>query len=85
MMHGEPQTWADFYRAIESATGRHVDESKTYSRVHSRKRLRHGLPDHPDREDYLKNLPRYLFMAEKSYDCATLRPVQKRHVRRTVE
>jgi hypothetical protein len=68
MLHGKPKTWADFYRAIETATSRPFSESATYARVHGRKRFRHGLPDHPDREDYLKNLPRYLVMTEKPYD-----------------
>ena len=77
VLHGEPQTWADFYRAVGSATARRVSESETFSRVHARKRLRYGLPDHPDREDYLKNLPRYLFMAEKSYDSRPYDPFKK--------
>jgi hypothetical protein len=67
LVHGEPKTWVDFYRAIESATGRHVSESQTYARVHGRKRYRHGLQNYPDREAYLMNLPRYIFMAEKPW------------------
>jgi hypothetical protein len=67
LIHGEPKTWADFYRAIEQATGQHVSESQTYARVHGRKRYRHGMTDYPDREAYLKNLPRYIFMAEKPW------------------
>ena len=68
MLHGEPKTWADFYRQVEAVSGRHVSESQTYTRVHARKRYRHGLPHYPDREDYLKNLPRYLVMSEKPWD-----------------
>jgi hypothetical protein len=68
LIHGEPKTWADFYRAVETATGRPIGENATFSRVHARKRFRHGLPNNPDREDYLKNLPRYLFMSEKPWD-----------------
>ncbi len=68
LLHGEPKTWADFYREVENVSGRHVDESQTYTRTHARRRYRHGLPDYPDREDYLKNLPRYLVMAERPYD-----------------
>jgi hypothetical protein len=71
LIHGEPKTWADFYRAVERVTGKPVSESQTFARVHARKRYRHGLPDYPDREDYLKNLPRYLVMSEKPWD---LRP-----------
>jgi hypothetical protein len=77
LLHGEPKTWADFYRAIEAVTGRPVSGSATYSRVHGRKRFRHGLPDHPDREDYLKSLPRYLFMAEKPWDHRPFNPYKK--------
>lgn len=68
LVHGEPQTWAEFYREVEQITGNTVSESQKYSRVHARKRYRHGLPDYPDREDYLKNLPRYLVMSEKPWD-----------------
>jgi hypothetical protein len=68
MLHGEPKTWADFYRQVEAASGRQVSENETYTRVHARKRFRRGLPDYPEREDYLKNLPRYLVMSEKPWD-----------------
>lgn len=68
LIHGKPKTWADFYRAVEQITGKLVSESQTYTRVSARKRYRHGLPDYPDREDYLKNLPRYLVMSEKPWD-----------------
>jgi hypothetical protein len=68
LIHGEPKTWADFYRAVEQIAGKLVSESQQYGRVHTRKRYRHGLPDHPDRDDYLKNLPRYLVMSEKPWD-----------------
>jgi hypothetical protein len=68
LLHGEPKTWADFYRQVETISGCHVSESETYTRVHARKRYRHGLPDYPEREDYLKNLPRYLVMSEKPWD-----------------
>ena len=65
LVHGEPKTWAEFYRDVEKVSGRHITEGQTYARVHGRKRYRHGLEDYPDREAYLKNLPRYIFMAEK--------------------
>jgi hypothetical protein len=68
LVHGEPKTWADFYHAIEQASGRRVSEGQTYARVHGRKRYRHGLENYPDREAYLMNLPRYIFMAEKPWD-----------------
>jgi hypothetical protein len=68
MLHGEPKTWADFYRQVEAVSGRHVSESQTYTRVHARKRYRHGLPNYPDRETYLKALPSYLVMSEKPWD-----------------
>ena len=68
LQHGEPKTWADFYREVERVSGRHVHESETYTRIHARKRYRHGLPDYPDREVYLKHLPQYLVLAEKPYD-----------------
>jgi hypothetical protein len=68
LIHGEPQTWAEFYREVERITGKAVSESQKYSRVHARKRYRHGLPNYPNREDYLKALPSYLFMAEKPFD-----------------
>lgn len=77
LMHGEPKTWADFYRELEKVSGRHVSESQTYARVHARKRYRHGLSDYPDREDYLKNLPRYLVMAEKPWDRRPWDPFKK--------
>lgn len=76
LMHGEPKTWADFYRELEKVSGRHVSESQTYARVHARKRYRHGLSDYPDREDYLKNLPRYLVMAEKPWDWSIYDPLK---------
>src|SRR5258708_11202677 len=66
-MHGEPKTWADFYLQVGQIYGT-VSESQTYARVHARKRYRHGLPDYPDRETYLKHLPQYLVMVEKPYD-----------------
>jgi hypothetical protein len=68
LIHGEPKTWADFYRAVEIVSGRPVSESATFTRVHGRKRYRHGLPDYPDREDYLTALPTYLVMASKPWD-----------------
>src|SRR5260370_11952286 len=68
LLHGEPKTWADFYREVERVSGHHVDESQTFTRVHARKRYRHGLPDYPDREVYLKHLPQYLVLAEKPWD-----------------
>ena len=68
LIHGEPKTWADFYRGVEQIIGKPVSESQTYARVHARKRYRHGLPNYPHREDYLKNLPRYLVMSEKPWD-----------------
>jgi len=68
LLHGEPKTWAEFYREVGEASGRDVSESQTYARVHARKRYRHGLSDYPDREDYLKHLPRYLMMTEKPWD-----------------
>jgi hypothetical protein len=68
LVHGEPKTWPDFYRAIETVSSRHVSESQTFARVHGRKRYRHGLENYPDRENYLKNLPRYIYMAEKPWD-----------------
>ena len=68
LLHGEPKSWADFYREVERVSGHHVNESQTFARVHARKRYRHGLPNYPDREDYLKNLPRYLVMSEKPWD-----------------
>lgn len=68
LLHGEPKTWADFYRAVETISGRPVSQCATFSRVHGRKRYRHGLPDYPDREDYLKALPTYLVMASKPWD-----------------
>lgn len=77
MIHGGPKTWADFYRDVEAASGRHVHESATFTRVHARKRYRHGLPNHPDREDYLKNLPRYMVMTEKPYDRRPYDPFKK--------
>jgi hypothetical protein len=77
LLHGEPKTWADFYRAVETVTGRPVSESATFARVRARKRLRHGLPDHPDREDYLKYLPRYLFLSEKPWDHQAYDPYKK--------
>jgi hypothetical protein len=67
IVHGEPKTWADFYRAIESASGRHVSEGQTFARVHGRKRYRHGLENYPDRDAYLGNLPKYIHMAEKPW------------------
>ena len=77
LIHGDPKTWADFYRAVETASGRPVSENATFSRVHGRKRYRHGLPDYPDREDYLKHLPRYLVMTEKPYDSRPYDPYKK--------
>ncbi|HEV2523338.1 MAG TPA: hypothetical protein VGT24_13240 [Candidatus Acidoferrales bacterium] len=77
LIHGEPKTWADFYRDVEKVSGRHVDESQTFTRVHARKRYRHGLSDYPDREDYLKNLPRYLGMSEKPWDWRPYDPYKK--------
>jgi len=68
LQHGEPRTWADFYREVERIIGQPVSESQTYTRVHARKRYRHGLPNYPDREDYLKHLPQYLILVEKPYD-----------------
>ena len=68
LLHGEPKTWADFYQAVEAISGHPVSESATFSRVHGRKRYRHGVPDYPDREDYLKALPTYLVMATKPWD-----------------
>lgn len=68
LIHGEPQKWADFYHEVELITGKPVSESQTFARVHARKRYRHGLPNYPSREDYLKHLPRYLVLAEKPWD-----------------
>jgi hypothetical protein len=67
LFHGEPKTWADFYRQIEAITGRRVSDQQKFTRVHACKRYRHGLPDYPDREDYLKNFPRYLVMSERPW------------------
>jgi hypothetical protein len=77
LIHGEPKTWADFYRAVEAITGRSVSESQTFARVHGRKRYRHSLPNYPDREDYLKNLPRYLCLAERPWDWRSYDPSKK--------
>ena len=77
LLHGEPKTWADFYRAVETITGRPVSESATFARVHGRKRYRHGLPNYPDREDYLKLLPAYLVMASKPWDRRPWEPYKK--------
>jgi hypothetical protein len=77
LIHGEPKTWADFYRAVEQITGKPVSEGQTYARIHTRKRYRHGLPDYPDREDYLKNTPRYLVMTEKPWDWRPYDPYKK--------
>jgi hypothetical protein len=68
LLHGEPKTWAEFYRQVEAVSGRQVSESQTYTRVHARKRYRHGLPDYPDREAYLRALPSFLVMSEKPWD-----------------
>ena len=77
LVHGEPKTWADFYRAVEAITGRPVSPQGRYTRVHNCKRYRHGLSDYPDRHDYLRNLPRYLVMAEKPWDWRPFDPYQK--------
>jgi hypothetical protein len=77
LIHGEPKTWADFYRAVEQITGKPVSESQAYARIHARKRYRHGLPNYPDREDYLKNLPRYLVMTEKPWDWRPYDPYKR--------
>lgn len=68
LVHGEPKTWADFYQAVEAITGRPVSDQQKYARVHACKRYRHGLPNYPEREDYLNALPRYLVMTEKPWD-----------------
>lgn len=68
LVHGEPKTWADFYREVEKVTGHPVSESATYTRVHACKRYRHGLREYPDREYYLQHLPQYLVLTEKPYD-----------------
>jgi hypothetical protein len=68
LIHGEPHKWADFYRDVEHIIGRPIKENQTFARVHARKRYRHGLPDYPDRETYLRALPSYLVLAEKPYD-----------------
>ena len=77
LIHDEPKTWADFYRAVEQITGKPVSESQTYARIHARKRYRHGLPNYPDREDYLKNLPRYLVLTENPWDWLPYDPYKK--------
>jgi hypothetical protein len=68
LIHGAPQKWAEFYREMERIIGKPVSESQTYARVHARKRYRHGLPNYPDRETYLRALPSYLVMAQKPYN-----------------
>jgi hypothetical protein len=77
LFHGEPSVWADFYRAVEAITGRLVSDQQKYGRVHACKRYRHGLPDYPDREAYLQNLPRYLVMMEKPWDYRPWDPYKK--------
>jgi hypothetical protein len=77
LLHGEPKTWADFYRAVERVTGRPVSDQQKFARVHSCKRYRHGLSNYPDREDYLKALPRYLVMTEKPWDQRIWDPYKK--------
>jgi hypothetical protein len=77
MLYGEPKTWADFYRQVEAVSGRHVSESQTYARVHARKRYRHGLPNYPERETYLQNLPRYLILSERPWDWRPYDPFKK--------
>ena len=66
LVHGEPKTWADFYKEVERITGSAV--AYTFARVHARKRFRHGLPEYPSRETYLKHLPQYLVLSEKPYE-----------------
>ena len=68
LIHGEPKTWAEFYKEVERITESAVPESYTFTRVHARKRFRHGLPAYPSRETYLKHLPQYLVLSEKPYD-----------------
>jgi len=60
MLHGEPGTWKEFYQLVEMILGRPIDSSCQYARVHARK-------NGPYRDEYLKQLPKYIGMTQRSW------------------